>query len=152
VDATNNTASVYYPFTYEAVKKINETLKGASEEERLSLAVDLFRLWIYRNKPAEQERAKEVFGEQLCKEAWDSRVMYTLTANGKEFRVWFGLPKKVSANHVDSFNDGLLFEVRGSPEVVELYLKAIREVNALGDEIRMPNGVRLYIRWEQRFC
>lgn len=141
-------ADVEYGFTYEAVQKIDEALSRASEEERFSLAVDLFRLWVeagvYRMKER-QEEAQSVFGQLFDKDG-DKRLMYTLTTTGEQLRVWYGSPSYMGPDHVDSCGRNLLFGVYGHPPGVERYLRALCEIYNLS-EILVPNGVRLYMSW-----
>ena len=145
------TASVAYGVMRGKTLEIDQALKNANEEDRFSLAVNLFRLWFEAGMCREQERleeAKSVFGEIFEKHG-GRYVMYTLTADRKQLRVWYGRPACMAPDHVDSCGHNLLFGVYGHPEVVQRYLKAFREIHNL-DEIRVPNGVLLYMHWSDR--
>ncbi|MBP6888848.1 MAG: hypothetical protein KBC21_04100 [Candidatus Pacebacteria bacterium] len=142
------TVSVVYGFMYGVVEKIDRALRNANEEDRFSLAIDLFRLWFEAgmcSKKERQEEAQSIFG-QIFNEHGDKRLMYTLTADGKQLRVWYGRPACMDSDYVDSCGENLLFGVYGHPEIVKRYLQALCEIHGLG-EIRVPNGVRLYMHW-----
>lgn len=142
---------VNYGFTYEAVKKIDQSLQNTNEEERFSLAVDLFRLWFEAgicDMKERQEEARSIFG-QIFDEHNGKRLIYTLTADGKQLRVWYGCPALMEPYHVDSCGKDLLFGVYGHPKVVVRYLKAFCEIYEL-DEIQVPNGVCIYMKWIHR--
>lgn len=143
------TADVEYR-TYEVDgPEINQALNRADEEERFTLAVDLFRLWFeagIRREESRQEEAESIFGQVFSKHGRE-RLMYTLTADGQQLRVWYGLPGRMIPDHVDSCGRNLLFGVYGHTEVVEKYLRAFLEIFER-EEIRVPNGVRLYMDWQ----
>jgi len=136
---------------YDGEEVLDRALYNADEEERFSLTIDLFRLWIdasLRRDPDRKTEAERVFGE-LFAEHGHRLVMYTVTADGQQLRVWHGRPAFMQPNHVDSCGENLLFSIVGHPEVVERYLNALCEIHRL-QEIQVPNGVRLYMHWSAR--
>lgn len=126
--------------SHAVIQRINEALHNADEEERFRLATELFRIWAERG-----EEATEVFGEKFLQES-RGRVMFSVTGDGQQLRVWHGLCGRINPGHVDSCGQNLLLDVSGDKEIIEKYLNAFCETWPL-TEVKVPNGVRLYMCW-----
>jgi hypothetical protein len=111
--------------------KANTALKSAGEFVRFELTMDLFRLWLERS-----EETKSVFFELLRHER-GKEVFYSLTADGRQLRVWFDKPDigRVRPDHVDSMGRGLLFEVLGPPPAVRQYLEGLLNIKPLAEKV-----------------
>ncbi len=136
-------------FWFGAPEKVNQALGQATEEERFSLAVDLFALWIeggLRQKPDLKEAVEQTFGD-LAKQFSRERLMFTLTGDSKQLRVWYGLPGTMTYDHVDSCGGNLLLEVCGDPQVLPRYVSGFLQTYPLRGNIRVPNGVSLWMSW-----
>ena len=67
---------------------------------------------------------KAYLGESVAKKMGD-RFMYTLAADGRQFRCWYGLPGRVCLDHVDSMGEGILYQIVGDAELVRLYVDGV---------------------------
>lgn len=124
--------------TQEVLEKINANLWQANSKDRYDLTVSMFRLWCTREP---EEKARKIFGEKI----FNDGLMLTLTEDGKELRVWRGLPAKIGPRHVDSCGANLVIAVWGESCSVERYLKGFREIATHLREIKTSKNVRLYM-------
>lgn len=138
-------------YKHTSTEQINTALRNVLGQDRLELAIDLFRLWneaerCDRENPRKEE-ARLVFGEVF--DRYGSRaLMYTITSTSRELRVWHGIPCYIAEHHVDSNGlDNLLFTVSGEPEFVRRYLSGLLVVHKLRLLPIPENGVRIYMDW-----
>ena len=47
--------------------------------------------------------------------------MGTIARNGRQFRIWHGIPGHIRGDHADSNGTGLILGVYGDPKVVDAY-------------------------------
>jgi len=141
---------------YGVMRKVNRALERADEEERFSLTIDLFRLWVEAGvleRKKRQKEARDIFGK-FFKDHGKKWLMCTATDPSyipQQLRVWHGIPAYIEWGHVDcASTQNLLFGVYGDPKIISRYLKAICGVYRL-KEVRLPNDVRLYINWYNLF-
>lgn len=120
--------------------RVNEALEGSSGEDRFSLTIDLFKLWLERS-----QETINFFWNILGGEERGRDVYVSLTADGRQLRVWFEKPDPARARpeHVDSMGRGLLFEVKGAPRAVNQYLEGLLRIKPL-QENELKNGVMFY--------
>ncbi len=114
------------------IEKINKALRNIGAKEKLELTTELFLLYIGSDK----EARKRIFGDLS---SWN--YLGTLTGDGRQFRIWDGLPGHMSYDHVDS-GSGLL-EVVGDPKEVIKYVAALLPGYVEGT---FKNGVKMYCR------
>lgn len=142
---------VAFCFDTEHVKKINAALECVAGQARLNLVKELYTLWcdggaaLHGRSGLEEQKkeAEATFGEVFT-EYGTERKMTTVTADGKQLRVWFGIPGHMVSTHVDSCGRNLLLEVVGQPTTVAQYLALFTD----SEPIQVPNGIRLYMWWE----
>ena len=135
---SNSSVKVFFHW---GLNRVNDALNGSGVEDRLSLALDLFRLWLEKS-----QETKRVFWEILGREEErGNEVFFSLTADGHQLRVWFERPdhKRARPDHVDSMGRGLLFEVKGAPQAVGQYLQGLLRIKPL-DAVYLENGVIFY--------
>lgn len=105
--------------TEEKVKSANKALAECDEGARLRMAIEFLKLWTNGTN----DQVREVLGECVSVRRERSE-MFTLTGDGRQLRVWYGFPGRISYDHVDSCGYGLLFGIYGPPDVVKQYLDA----------------------------
>ncbi|MDD5589803.1 MAG: hypothetical protein PHQ47_01345 [Candidatus Portnoybacteria bacterium] len=135
-------------YMIKEIEQVDRALQSVDDEKRFFLTIDLLRLWFEAgmcHKEEKQEEAKSIFGK-LFDEHGEKSLMYTITADSKQLRVWYGRPACMTSRHIESQGGNLLLEVCGHPELLERYLNAFCEIHKL-KEILVPNGVRLYMNW-----
>lgn len=78
-------------------------------------------------------RAKTVFGIKYFEEHSPKRLIYTLTTDRCQLRVWHGpWQGRVSDIHVDSYGSGnLLLDIHGKQSEVAKYLDLIQKISPL---------------------
>lgn len=122
-------------------EQITEALRVAGDYTRYELTLDLLRLWLERS-----QETKEVFWETLRYERGE-QVYFSLTADGRQLRIWDKRPDvdRARPDHVDSSGLGghMLFEVLGPPPSVRQYLEGLLTVKPLKEKV-LRNGIRFY--------
>lgn len=131
-------------FTYKVggeiqeIKNLNAALKITSSDAGLCLNIltHVFRVWV-RGSEAYLlgsmtnvcPPAQVIFGK-CFEEHGLKRLMYTLTVDGCELRVWHGpYSGRVSEMHVDSYGSGnLLLDIHGKRAEVAKYLAMFQEI------------------------
>jgi hypothetical protein len=131
-------------------KEINLAFRHGTIDQQANLMKELIDLWRNSKRSAE---AKEFFGEFYEKFNNDGRLIYTLTADGKQFRIWYGLPACMRKNHVDSCGRGLLATIGGDSVVVdrlarEIFPMLFESSTQYQMKIKVPNGTTLFMFYE----
>lgn len=129
---------------------INRALQTAGAEERLELALWLFKLWCEHDK--RMEEANETFGKDRWASRKYRRVMFTLVGDSKTsnegldiFRIWYDLPRSFTRNYVDSCGHGVLLQVSGKPKDVHPYTTAFtQKCSCWMDQV--PENILLGVR------
>ena len=146
---TDETKVYFFSCLNYCIGQINESLKEAGEVARFSQTLDLFRLWVDAYDDGnKKEAAEKKFGE-VYKKFGSSRLMFTLTGDGKQLRVWYGIPGFIRYDHVDRGGRDCLFEVVGEAHVVKEYLDALLGCYKL-TEVFHPTGTKLYMQSNYR--
>lgn len=126
----------------DPIKRVNAALENADEFDRFFLTIELFWLWCKRGP--KDCLAKEIFGV-LFEEHCQDPLIFTVTSDNRQLRVWYGIPEIIRPNQVSGKQGKCqLLEVFGHPKVVEMYLKELLAIKELPG-IKLPNGVRLFI-------
>jgi hypothetical protein len=135
---------VYWAFggdSSEERKKIQHavmTLTHESKRELLPQLLEATRDW---SRPDITVARKKLFGEQAILRYDCSRgYMGTLTATGKQFRIWYGVPASFGPEHVDSCGADFLADITGHREYVESFVSAVFPKR---EDILLPNGCKI---------
>lgn len=140
----NKIAEVEVEFKYlngGSNSPVNKALEKADSAKKLELTTAIFR-----SRYKWESESKEIFHENAFEHGI---LMFTLTANGEQFRAWIEPPASIRTNHVDSMGRGVLLGVYGDPEEVHHYVLSI--LGAIDWPTRpatLPNGVKIYINWK----
>ena len=130
------------------VKRANTALQNMAEADRLEFLKVLLDHWRgawYNSSDREGHmvQLRKVFGENTH-ENIGSRLLYTLTASGRQFRCWNGIPGNMSRDHVDSCGEGLVLGVYGEPADVKKCILAILPPETYSSAVRLPDGTMIY--------
>ncbi len=128
--------NVYWSISTPETKKVNEALKSVGAKEKLELTTELFSLY----QSDDEKAIKKVFGHLP---GVRPRYLGTLTGDGKQFRIWDGVPGHMSYNHVNSGGWGFLLEVVGAPQEVIKYITALLPEYVEG---KFANGCKMFCR------
>jgi len=130
------------------VQRANVALQNMGEADRLEFLKVLLDHWRgawYNSSDREihMTQLRKVFGENT-REDIGSGLLYTLTADGRQFRCWNGIPGVISKNHVDSCGADLVLGVYGEPVNVKKYIVAILPPQTYSSAVQLPNGTMIY--------
>lgn len=127
---------------------VNNALKEAGDYGRYIIFMNMFSLWLEKG----QER-EDFFYECLRCYGEGEGIYYSVTADGRQLRIWTKRPNvdRARPEHVDSSQLGgrLLFEVVGRPQTVEMYLTGILRINSLPRKV-LANGITFYEKKEEK--
>lgn len=135
------------------IAAINKAMAACSEEkERLQFMKELLVLWEKRGENEYKEEALKVFGSNIYNDLV-TKTMATLTADGKQFRVWYDLPACIGETRTDNCKKNLLFSVYSDDcEVVAKYRDAYlsnsddeKILKRIAFQIAFPNGSKIYL-------
>lgn len=145
-------ANEYGPDT----QRLNKALKACSSVgDQKALLNELLTLWRADSRDEAEQAAllsqkKDVFGS-LYEQFGGESLMSTMTANQRQFRVWYAFPGALGTDHVDSCGTGCLLHIGGHSEVVAEYAAMILKILRMNfhEALQAPNGAKLwwYIRW-----
>lgn len=99
------------------IKAINDALKRADEKERFDLTKELLNVYLTQEAPT----VERLFGH--LPEKGDRRIMGTVVAGGRQFRIWQGLPAYVSPDFADSCGKNLVVGIYG--ELTQRYVEEL---------------------------
>lgn len=128
---------------YLAIERVRVALRNMGDDKRIEFLDGVLELWC-NGKPLED--LHKIFGDKIDV-LFGERLMYTLTADGQQFRCWYSGPGRISPNHVDSCGKGCLLDISGSPEVVRKYINALLSECYQEKAIKLPNGVKIFGFW-----
>jgi hypothetical protein len=72
------------------------------------------------------------------------RLLFTVTADKKELRCWYGIPDFIDECHVDSNAQGLLFWLRADEKVIRKYIYGLLDEETRECIFVLPNGTEIY--------
>ncbi len=128
---------------------IELALVSMSEMDRCRFLKDLVLLWWLAptDKTAKSQLTK-IFGA-------DDRIglglLYTISANGKQFCAWIGTPGIIASHSVkEQRNIRPLFEVIGEPQDIREYAREVIPGNFQSKGVRLPNGTCIFGLWWER--
>lgn len=138
-------------FGFPETKRANVALHNMNDEQRIEFLKGVLEHWgnaVYNSSDRLKalEELHTIFGNTID-HIIGRRLMYTLTADGHQFRIWEGRPASITPGHVDSCGTGDVMHVSGSTEVVKKYVDAF--ISSRMDEkvILLPNGVKIWGFW-----
>lgn len=130
------------------VSRANIALRNMSDRGRLDFFVALLDHWrsafynaSYRKRHLDE--LHKIFGDKNDHHIGDS-LLYTLTADQRQFRCWYGIPGSMARHHVDSCGSGLVVSVYGEPDKVKEYVEAVLPESARKQAVLGPNGTVIY--------
>ncbi|OGZ44626.1 MAG: hypothetical protein A2756_04310 [Candidatus Ryanbacteria bacterium RIFCSPHIGHO2_01_FULL_48_27] len=125
---------------------IESALISMSEMDRCRFLKDLVLVWWLAptDKTAMSQLAK-IFGT-------DDRIglglLYTISANGKQFCAWIGAPGIIASHGVQEQRKiRPLFEVIGEPQEIREYAREVIPANFQAKGVRLPNGTCIFGLW-----
>lgn len=133
-------------------ERLQRALEATTPNERLEIVKRLLGLWVsaeVKYTKTGHDEALDVFGCMM--EHGGEHLFYTLTADGRELRVWYDFPACMYTDHVDSRGINCLIHVGGEKAEVAKYLAAFQDVCPL-EGVALPNGVQLFIYRMSRNC
>ncbi|OHB24084.1 MAG: hypothetical protein A3F96_02380 [Parcubacteria group bacterium RIFCSPLOWO2_12_FULL_40_10] len=130
------------------VLRTNIALQNMGEDERLEFLKVLLDHWRgawynASDRESHMVQLRKVFGENTHEDI-GSRLLYTLTADGRQFRCWNGIPGRMTKNHVDSCGASMVLEVVGEPTSINKYMFAILPHETRLNVVQLPNGTMIY--------
>jgi hypothetical protein len=104
------------------IEEINKEINSRriNLEQQINAFIDLVTIWLDGNR---KDKAIEIFGELFSK-IGRRPLMATLTADGREFRLWHEFPLHFDYNHAESCGRGLIVSVNGHKESLRKFIDA----------------------------
>lgn len=136
---------------FAPIGRVNRALAACARRDRVNLVTELLQLW--RGRFTQRDYETRMEAGEVFRGAYDSfgtETMATLTADGKQFRMWYGIPPGIIApTHVESAGRrGLLFQVNGKPDdVLSFVVACTGHTRQYWGEIKLENGCKLYLPW-----
>jgi hypothetical protein len=129
------------------IKQLNYHLKNSTEDERLSQATDLFRLWVEGKR--RYEEARSTFGDLFVRHGTKPLLLsLNVDKSGTEtLKVWHDLPYSISAEEVAG--PDCLLSVRGNADLekVQPYLRQFLRLYPIRKN-SLKNGARIWMNWD----
>jgi len=135
-------------FNLEECSRTNNALHNMKDDKKMEFLKSFLDLWYKEGRRAEGSATlRSLLGDKVDL-LIGSRLMYTLTGSGRQFRCWYGIPGSMTSEHVDSGGQGCLFGVYGEAKNVAKYVDTLSPKN---EPLSLPNGVKVWgISWRYR--